>query len=185
MFRCVMTFDRSADVAVFGRNPVKDFLEFISHNGAMLAKNEDSSAGHYQNAVWLRAVFPASSAATEIGWLGGNPRLPDPFEWPSRDGQPYQFLCQIDCASLPRGLWDGIGPRAGWVAFFTALSGRADVKVIYAPKLGPERRNENAWRKSSTNLHWIDGKYDPLLAPPPRWALDFVHPLDGETAFLP
>jgi uncharacterized protein YwqG len=159
---------------------MKDFLEFISHNVAMLAKNEDSSASHYQNAVWLRAAFPARSAATEIGWLGGNPRLPDPFEWPSRDGQASQFLCQIDCASLPPGLWDGIGPRAGWLAFFTALSGRVDAKVIYAPKLGPERRNKNAWRKSSTNLHWIDGRYDPLLAPPPRWVLDFVHPLDGE-----
>jgi Domain of unknown function (DUF1963) len=159
---------------------MKDFLEFISHNVAMLAKNEDSSASHYKNAVWLRAAFPARLAATEIGWLGGNPRLPDPFEWPNRDGQPYQFLCQIDCASLPPGLWDGIGPRAGWLAFFTALSGRVDVKVIYAPKLGPERRNKNAWRKSSTNLDWIDGRYDPLLAPPPRWVLDFVHPLDGE-----
>jgi uncharacterized protein YwqG len=169
-----------------GSDPMKDFLakftlaQFIAHNFEMLGKHADSSASQYQNQIWLRAVLPARRGATEIGWLGGNPRLPDPFEWPSRDGQPYQFLCQIGCASLPPGLWGGIGPRTGWLAFFTALAGHGDVKVIYAPKLGPGRRNESAWRKSATNLYWIDGKHDPLLAPPPGWVLDFVHPLDGE-----
>jgi len=96
---------------------MKDFLakfnlaQFIAHNFEMLGKHANSSASHYQNQVWLRAVLPTRRGATEIGWLGGNPRLPDPFEWPSRDGQPYQFLCQIGCASLPPGLWGGIGPR--------------------------------------------------------------------------
>jgi hypothetical protein len=154
--------------------------QFLNYNSEILDKADDSSASHYQNQVWLRAVVPARPAATEIGWLGGNPRLPDPFQWPGRDGQPYQFLCQIDCASLPPGLWGGIGPRTGWLAFFTAVSGRVDVKVIYAPKLGPERRNDDAWRKSSTGLYWVDDKHDALLAPPPRWALEFVHPIDGE-----
>ena len=161
---------------------MKDFLaNFLNYNFGMLAKDAaNNSASHYQNEVWLRAVIPARPAATDIGWMGGDPRLPDPFQWPSRDGQPYQFLCQINCASLPGDLWGGLGPRTGWLAFFSAISGRVDVKVIYQPKLGPERHNENAWRKSSTGLYWVDDKYDVLLAPPPRWMLEFVHPVDGE-----
>jgi Domain of unknown function (DUF1963) len=157
--------------------PLKDFIDY---NVGMLAKDAESSASHYENPVWLRAVIPARPAATEVGWVGGNPRLPDPFEWPSRDGQPYQFLCQIDCASLPSSLWDGVGPRTGWLAFFRNVSGRVDVKVIHAPKLGPERHNDNAWRKDATDLYWVDEKYDALLAPPPRWMLEFVHPIDGQ-----
>ncbi|KRQ12900.1 hypothetical protein AOQ73_03265 [Bradyrhizobium pachyrhizi] len=150
----------------------------------MLAKasNEDPAA-HDRNAVWLRAAIPARPAAAEIGWIGGNPKLPDPFQWPGRDGQPYQFLCQINCASLPPSLWGGVGPRAGWLAFFAAVSGRIDVKVIHQPTLGPQRGNERAWQKSATGLYWVDDKYDGLLAPPPRWPLDFVHPVDGEAAF--
>lgn len=151
----------------------------LNTNIEMLTKASDNTASHYENQVWLRAVVPARPMATEIGWVGGNPALPDPFHWPGRGGQPYQFLCQINCASLPPALWGGLGPRTGWLAFFMASSGNIDVKVIYAPQLGPERRNEDAWHRSATGLHWVDEKYDALLGPPPRWGLDFVHPADG------
>ncbi|QIG47504.1 DUF1963 domain-containing protein [Nordella sp. HKS 07] len=154
---------------------------FLNHNIEMLAKAPDNAASHYDNEVWLRAVVPARPITTEIGWVGGNPALPAPFHWPSRGGQPYQFLCQINCASLPSALWGGLGPRTGWLAFFMASSGQIDAKVIYAAQLGPERRNEDAWRKSATGLHWVDGKYDALLGAPPRWGLDFVYPADGRS----
>ncbi|MCA6101587.1 DUF1963 domain-containing protein [Bradyrhizobium australafricanum] len=162
---------------------MKDFIaKFLTYNLEMLAKASDEDpAAHDQNAVWLRAAIPACPAAAEIGWIGGNPELPDPFQWPGRDGQPYQFLCQINCASLPPSLWGGVGPRTGWLAFFAAVSGRIDVKVIHQPTLGPQRCNERAWQKSATGLYWVDDKYDGLLAPPPRWPLDFVHPVDGES----
>ncbi|MBL8046384.1 MAG: DUF1963 domain-containing protein, partial [Anaerolineales bacterium] len=39
------------------------------------------------------------------------PRLPSGTEWPQIDGEPADFLAQIDCASLPPALWNGLGPR--------------------------------------------------------------------------
>jgi len=162
----------------------KDFIAgFLKYNSDMLAKASDedlASAAHYQNAVWLRASFPARPHGPETSWIGGNPKLPDPFRWPSRDGQPYQFLCQINCATLPKELWGGLGPRTGWLAFFSTISGRIDVKVIYAPQLGPERTCENAWHKSGSTLYHLDDSYDSILLPRPRWPLEFVVPAPGE-----
>jgi hypothetical protein len=157
--------------------------KFLIHNLEMLAKARDrdlTDQDHYRNEVWLRARVPARPHGPEESWIGGDPKLPDPFRWPSRDGQPYQFLCQINCATLPKELWGGLGPRTGWLAFFAAISGRLDVKVIYARQLGPERKCENAWHKSHSTLHHLDDAYDSILLPRPRWTLDFVATAAGE-----
>ena len=161
---------------------MKDFLaSFLNYNTEMLAKASDKDlADHYRNEVWLRASISARPHGPEESWIGGNPKLPDPFRWPSRDGQPYQFLCQINCATLPKELWGGLGPRTGWLAFFSTISGRIDVKVIYAPQLGPERKCENAWHKSCSTLYHLDDGYDSILLPRPRWPLEFVVPAAGE-----
>lgn len=162
---------------------MKDFLaRFLKYNMEMLAKASDEDlADHYRNEVWLRASVSARPHGPETNWIGGDPKLPDPFRWPSRDGQPYQFLCQIDCATLPKELWGGLGPRTGWLAFFSTISGSIDVKAIYAPQLGPERKCENAWHKSCSTLHHLDDAYDFVLLPPPRWTLEFVVAAAGET----
>jgi uncharacterized protein YwqG len=161
---------------------VKDFLaSFLNYNLEMLAKASDKDlADHYRNEVWLRANISARPHGPETSWIGGNPKLPDPFRWPSRDGQPYQFLCQINCATLPKELWGGLGPRTGWLAFFSTISGKIDVKVIYAPQLGPERKCENAWHKSGSTLYHLDDGYDSILLPRRRWPLEFVVPAPGE-----
>ena len=95
----------------------KDFIAgFLNYNAEMLAKASDedlASAAHYRNEVWMRASIPARPHGAEASWIGGNPKLPDPFQWPSRDGQPYQFLCQIDCATLPEKLGEASGPGRG------------------------------------------------------------------------
>jgi hypothetical protein len=52
------------------------------------------------------------------GWFGGGARLPAGLPWPEIDGAPLQLLAQVDCAALPAGLWDGLGPRHGWLAIF-------------------------------------------------------------------
>jgi hypothetical protein len=49
------------------------------------------------------------------GWFGGGARLPAGLRWPEIDGAPLQLLAQINCATLPAGLWDGLGPRHGWL----------------------------------------------------------------------
>jgi uncharacterized protein YwqG len=162
----------------------KDFVAgFLNYNLEMLAKASDedlASAAHYRNEVWLRASISTRPHGPEKGWIGGDPRLPEPFRWPSRDGQPYQFLCQINCATLPKELWGGLGPRTGWLAFFSTIGGRIDVKVIYAPQLGPERTCRNAWHKSASTLYHLDDSNDSILLPRPRWPLEFVIPAPGE-----
>jgi uncharacterized protein YwqG len=161
----------------------KDFVtRFLNYNSEMLAKASDTDLpDHHRNEVWLRASISARPHEPEQSWIGGDPKLPDPFRWPSRDGQPYQFLCQINCATLPKEVWGGLGPRTGWLAFFSTISGRIDVKVIYAPQLGPERKCENAWHKSGSTLHHLDDAYDSVLLPRPRWTLELVVPAAGET----
>lgn len=161
---------------------VKGLLaKFLQHNAEMLARSADhNTAPHYQSPVWLRARVRGQSQA-EAGWIGGNPRLPDPFHWPERDGQAYQFLCQIDCAALPRAAWGGLGPRTGWLAFFANTSGLVDAKVIYSKTLGPEHHSTASWRKAASAQHSMDVRYDRYLGLPVRWPLEFVAPAEGES----
>jgi len=162
---------------------MKNFLtKFLAYNREMLAKSSSHNLDpHYRSSVWMRAAIPARSKAVEHGWMGGHPNLPDPFQWPSRGGQPYQFLCQINCAFLPRDLWGGLGPRTGWLAIFAARTGQIDVKVIYAPALGSDRHNDNAWSKASSSLGHMDDKFDQFLGPPPKWQLEFVDAVKDAT----
>lgn len=155
--------------------------KFLQHNSEMLARSADhNTAPHYQGPVWLRAMVRGQSRA-EAGWIGGNPCLPDPFHWPERDGQAYQFLCQIDCAALPRTAWGGLGPRTGWLTFFASTSGRVDATVIYSNALGPEQCCAGSWRKALSSRHAMDDRYDRHLGPPVRWPLEFVVPAEGES----
>ncbi len=75
---------------------------------------------HVADAVTLRLVpqIPPRDAILTTSWLGGRPRLPAGLDWPQIDGEPADFLAQIDCAALPRDLWSGLGPREGALAFF-------------------------------------------------------------------
>src|SRR4051812_4980609 len=52
------------------------------------------------------------------GWFGGGARLPFGLRWPEIGGIPLQLLAQVNCDALPAGLWDGLGPRHGWLAIF-------------------------------------------------------------------
>lgn len=87
----------------------------------------------------LRLIVPLVAETDYRSWLGGDPRLPDPFSWPQRNGKPLHFLGQIDCAALPPGIWGGLGPRTGWLAFFVGMADRICAEVIYAEQLGPTR----------------------------------------------
>jgi hypothetical protein len=90
---------------------------------AMASEVEDEAHRIEQSeveAVTLRLVpqIPPRDAISTNSWLGGRPRLPGGMDWPQIDGEPADFLAQIDCASLPPALWDGLGPRDGALAFF-------------------------------------------------------------------
>lgn len=77
-------------------------------------------ATHRAEAVALRLVpqIPPRDAILTTSWLGGRPRLPGGMPWPQIDGEPADFLAQIDCAGLPPGLWGRLGPRDGALAVF-------------------------------------------------------------------
>lgn len=51
-------------------------------------------------------------------WLGGGARLAPGMDWPVIDETRLQLLAQFNCATLPADLWDGLGPRRGWLAIF-------------------------------------------------------------------
>ncbi|KQV39557.1 hypothetical protein ASE23_19425 [Rhizobium sp. Root73] len=70
-------------------------------------------------------------------WFGGTPSLPEGTAWPVCDGKPAEFLAQIDCSSLPADLWDGVGPRAGWLSFFLGSEeGYTVAKILHTQSRG-------------------------------------------------
>lgn len=87
--------------------------------------------------VTLRLVpqIPLRDAISTSSWLGGRPRLPATMEWPRIDDQPADFLAQINCADLPPGLWGGLGPRDGALAFFIHRR-RYDLRVLHLRDTG-------------------------------------------------
>ena len=89
-------------------------------------------------AVSLRLVpqIPRRDAISTNSWLGGRPRLPAGTAWPKIDGQPADFLGQVDCADLPKGLWGGLGPRDGALAFFIHRRDPA-ICVLHLRETGP------------------------------------------------
>ena len=66
--------------------------------------------------------------------------MPANMDWPVGDGDAYRFLAQINCAELPLDLWDGAGPRRGWLLIFGGYkNGRMDYKILHSEELGIER----------------------------------------------
>ncbi|MHC2337205.1 DUF1963 domain-containing protein [Bradyrhizobium sp. USDA 4454] len=68
--------------------------------------------------VRLVPQVPVRDRDQAVAWIGGGARLPDGLEWPTVGDSAFQLLVQVDCSRLPAGLWDGLGPRHGWLAIF-------------------------------------------------------------------
>lgn len=86
----------------------------------------------------LVAQIPPRDAILTRNWVGGRPRLPDAMPWPRIDGTDADFIAQIACADLPAGLWDGLGPRTGALAFFVHPETGA-ATALHLPEVGPPR----------------------------------------------
>lgn len=147
------------------------------------AKAEVRSA----EAVSLRLVpqIPPRDAILTTSWLGGRPRLPGGMPWPQTDGEPADFLAQIDCAGLPRDLWGGLGPRAGALAVFIHRRKYA-VQVLHlfdtdSPVSPPPPDNQDGWFGPHGGLASGDLSAFAVRAFP-EWPVDLVavHPGDAD-----
>lgn len=104
-------------------------------------------------AVVLRRQVPIRYGEAPRSWLGGLPMMPHGVEWPrghnpekrEQGARPLHFVAQIACADLPAELWDGLGPREGWLLFFldnnaSDIEGPEQNRVIHTSTLGHERQ---------------------------------------------
>lgn len=110
-------------------------------------------------------------------WFGGNPSLPADTDWPVCDGKPATFLAQIDCSALHPDLWDGAGPRSGWLIFFLGFeSGYITGKVLHTMSPGapaqPPSPVEFDWRflSQTSSMDWTSLARKDI----PQWPIDVV-----------
>jgi len=148
---------------------------------AAAARAAERASPPPREAVRLRPIVPIPTERPWRSWLGGSPRLPEPFTWPHGDGKPFHFVAQVDCSELPAGLWLGTGPRRGWLAFFVGVrNGRYAAEVVHARSLGPERPAPAPWdRDFAQLLYHRDAPADWRLDPP-CWPVEVLVQREGE-----
>ena len=79
-----------------------------------------------QTSVILKRQVPIRFDEAARSWLGGLPMMPKLRRWPrNAEGASLHFIAQICCADLPENLWEGMGPRKGWLLLFVALLHRS------------------------------------------------------------
>ncbi|MCW2318553.1 uncharacterized protein YwqG [Rhodoblastus acidophilus] len=96
--------------------------------------------------VILKRQIPIRFDEAPRSWLGGLPMMPKGTEWPrDREGAPLHFVAQIACADLPAALWNGQGPRKGWLLLFVEIlkfqQAEAEggiVQVLHTTEIGVE-----------------------------------------------
>lgn len=96
--------------------------------------------------IILKRQVPIRYNEPSNSWLGGLPKMPESVLWPrSEDGTALQFVAQVHCADFPPKLWNGHGPRKGWLLLFVDVLSMEDVsfggnlQVLRIKELGPER----------------------------------------------
>jgi hypothetical protein len=150
---------------------------FINYNAKLIARAQDPETREHplhQHGVTLRLVEPVAKVDPGDSWLGGAPRLPDPFDWPQVEGKPLHFLGQIACSALPSEIWGGLGPRSGYLAFFAGVAGSIRATVIHSSELGPERRAPAAWPDDFLSYDGRQERFRELYERMPSWRLEIA-----------
>lgn len=106
-------------------------------------KSEEPSQPRQRVSAILRRQIPIRHGEAPRSWLGGLPMMPRDVQWPRDEtGAPLHFLAQICCADLPADLWNGYGPRDGWLLLFVETleyeRRRGGVQVMHVERLGVE-----------------------------------------------
>jgi len=159
------------------------FKNFLDYNAKVLG---NADAAHtmpqHQNPAFFRPILSPGKIDTSIGWIGGHPCLPSSVEWPHKNGIPYEFLCQLNLEALPETVWDGIGPRKGFLSFFMSLEGRSQVTAIYTTALGLARKEVSGWQKKNSTFHRFQEEHTPFINPPISWPLARLYESDPNIA---
>lgn len=153
---------------------------------AQVQHGNDLEQERGQEACVVRLVpqIPIRNAGLPQSWLGGRPRLPEGSVWPEIDGAPTDFFAQIHCADLPADLWDGLGPRTGWLAFFVHPENYA-VTVRHLEALGPAHspphplRDADGWFAPHGGIRF--GDLMPFVRRAfPEWPVDLIAVRPGD-----
>ena len=142
--------------------------------------------------VVLRRQVPPRAEAPR-SWLGGLPMMPAHVAWPrsisaeypERGERPLHFVAQVACADLPPQLWDGLGPRHGWLLLFVDPNhfeplGPDALRVVHIESLGPERAAPVDLGPVDDGEHHGFDDYDYYRSPADvpstwrRWPVDLV-----------
>lgn len=102
------------DASIFPDEPTRQNQNGEGRHGPKRKKGEES-AGRRQERVALRPCWPQHETSS---WVGGLPKLPEQLDWPHVGSRPATFLAQISLSDLPATLWQGTGPRTGWLVFW-------------------------------------------------------------------
>lgn len=144
-----------------------------------VARDRDMVAANERPRPFVRLVpqVPILPGALPRSWFGGVPSLPEGTAWPVCDGKPAEFLAQIDCSGLPADLWDGAGPRAGWLSFFLGTEeGYIAAKIVHTRSRGapvqPPRLMNFEWLNLSEipTMDWTSLARKDV----PKWPVDVV-----------
>lgn len=156
---------------------------------AQVVRERELEDGTWPEPLSVRLVpqIPIRDQASPRSWIGGRPRMPATMPWPEVEGTSCDFIAQIALADLPRDLWDGVGPRTGWLALFIHPTSY-DGHLLLIPDLGPPR---DAPERPAE----IDGWYNPygkrhkdaqqrayMQRAFPQWPVDIIVIAAGEKA---
>lgn len=83
----------------------------------------------------LKAQVPINREAPLRSWLGGRPHLPFGTEWPEVDGARLVFFAGICLEDLGAEIWQGAGPREGWLLVFLHPETHAP-HSLHVPSIG-------------------------------------------------
>lgn len=130
--------------------------------------------GRAQSRLCLRPVWPQRPTDS---WVGGLPELPEDMDWPQFDGRPASFLAQISLDGLPDTLWQGLGPRHGWLVYFTDPKCCTSIAVRHVsghvePRPQPQGVAQN-WHWTTQPAALVDAqglRHDT----PPKWFLEIT-----------
>lgn len=149
-----------------------------------MASGQDAQTDK-QTAVILKRQVPIRFGEAPRSWLGGLPMMPESVAWPrAGSGAPLHFIAQVNCADLPANLWNGLGPRQGWLLLFIDILEQEDlsadgaVQVLHVDQLGLERQppeDMSTVRHAMSDLIGYTAEFRPGVPKMwRRWPVDLV-----------